>query len=250
MTLRSLPAKVVRRLLWLAEDVETGWPSRFRKRFPDCYETVKALARLNPRKIRRVYDVGARKGDWIRTFHAFFPSLQQAVLFEPATACRESLAGLRLKGVDLQLSETALGKTSGRAVLIGAGPSASLKKTTPFQEQFFPGSTCDQSSEVEIDSLDRWQTESGLPPPDLLKIDVQGAELDVLSGAEGTLSFCRWLVLEVSTLPLYQGQPLSGETIAWLETRGWHFVGSGYRWLSPEGQLLQFDALFTREDVL
>lgn len=226
-----------------------GRASRLRRRYPDCYETIRTLSRLKPADIQVVYDIGAREGNWVRTFHPFFPSLQEAVLFEPAQSCQSQLGGLRLDGVSLRIEPVALGKTPGRAILTGNGPSASLKKTTPLQERFFPGSSGNQCLKVSVDSIDRWISSSYHRPPDLIKIDVQGAELEVLSGAEDTLSSCRWVVLEVSTLPLYEGQPLSGATFDWLETRGWRFVGSGYRWLSPAGQLLQFDALFTKEEV-
>ena len=249
LKLSSLPAKIARRLLWMTEDLEVGRASRWRRRFPDCYETVRALSRLNPSDIQVVYDVGAREGNWIRTFQSFFPSLREAVLFEPAQSCQSQLRELLIDGVSLHVVDVALGKLPGRATLTGTGPSASLMKTTPLQERFFPGSSGNQSSEVSVDSLDRWRSESGHRLPDLLKVDVQGVELEVLEGAEATLSSCRWLVLEVSALPLYEGQPLSGAIFDWLEVRGWRFTGSGYRWLSPGGQLLQFDALFTREEA-
>ncbi|MGC1272192.1 MAG: FkbM family methyltransferase [Planctomycetaceae bacterium] len=42
--------------------------------------------------------------------------------------------------------------------------------------------------EIEAIALDRWQSECGGPPPEVVKIDVEGAETQVLRGAATTFS--------------------------------------------------------------
>src|SRR5947207_2523814 len=44
------------------------------------------------------------------------------------------------------------------------------------------------TTEIATRSLDSWHAEIGRPEIDFLKLDVQGAELDVLKGAQGTLA--------------------------------------------------------------
>jgi len=58
-------------------------------------------------------------------------------------------------------------------------------------------------------------------PPDLLKIDVQGYELEVLKGAEKSLSQIQVLLLEVNLLDIHQNVPLLAEVVAWLNDRNW-----------------------------
>ena len=72
---------------------------------------------------------------------------------------------------------------------------------------------------VATTTLDAW-TERRSGPIDVLKIDVQGAELDVLRGAERSLASVRALELEVEFQSLYVHQPLFGDVDEFLRQRG------------------------------
>jgi FkbM family methyltransferase len=91
--------------------------------------------------------------------------------------------------------------------------------------------------------------------PDCHKIDVEGAELDVLRGAEQTLSATLVLDVEVEFNPLFRNQPLFGDVDGHLRGRGWRLLGlRRVAWrrtagLEPEGagyggQLVSGDALY------
>ena len=56
--------------------------------------------------------------------------------------------------------------------------------------------------------------------PCLMKIDVQGYELEVLQGAEKLLPSVEFLLVECSFTELYLGQALAGEVVAYLHQRG------------------------------
>jgi FkbM family methyltransferase len=73
---------------------------------------------------------------------------------------------------------------------------------------------------VATTTLDAWAQRTQSEPIDVLKIDVQGAELDVLRGAEAGLPSVRALELEVEFQQLYVGQPLFGDVDAFLRERG------------------------------
>jgi hypothetical protein len=57
-------------------------------------------------------------------------------------------------------------------------------------------------------------------PVDFLKLDVQGAECDVLRGAERTVDGVLAVHTEVEFHPIYRGQPRFGEVAAFMEERG------------------------------
>jgi FkbM family methyltransferase len=57
---------------------------------------------------------------------------------------------------------------------------------------------------------------------DWLLLDVQGAELDVLRGAERLLGDVLVVETEVEFLPLYEGQPMFGDVDGFLRARGFY----------------------------
>jgi FkbM family methyltransferase len=82
-----------------------------------------------------------------------------------------------------------------------------------------------------------------------LKLDVQGFERQVLSGAERILEDVVALQLEMSLLPLYQGEVLMPEMCQFLLGKGFEVwdLQPGFR--DPEtGRLLQIDGVFTKPD--
>lgn len=63
-----------------------------------------------------------------------------------------------------------------------------------------------------------------LPLPDLIKIDVQGAELDILKGAQNTLQQCKDLIVEIQHAEYNIGAPQRDEVIAYIESLGFRLV--------------------------
>lgn len=94
---------------------------------------------------------------------------------------------------------------------------------------------------------------------DYLKIDVQGAELDVLKGAEERLKDCLVVELEAEFVPLYKNQPLFAEVDILMREAGFYLhrlmdvSGRAFQPFlaekninKPVSQLLWADAVFVR----
>lgn len=73
---------------------------------------------------------------------------------------------------------------------------------------------------VEQDLLDNYDTKNF----NFLNLDVQGYELEVLKGAEKTLSHIDYIYTEVNTNHLYENCVLLDELDGWLNTRGFERV--------------------------
>ena len=85
------------------------------------------------------------------------------------------------------------------------------------------------------------------PASTLLKIDVQGYEKSVLDGAEQTLPRFAAVRTELSLVPLYDGQALMPEMMAYLDERGFDlwFLERGFT--DPHTRrVLQLDGVFFR----
>jgi FkbM family methyltransferase len=100
---------------------------------------------------------------------------------------------------------------------------------------------------VDVVSIDA--VAGDMPGPLVVKVDVQGGELDVLRGAAETLQRTELVLLETSLVELIPGQSLLHEVVAFMATRGFvvYDVFGGH--LRPlDGALAQLDLAFARVD--
>jgi FkbM family methyltransferase len=98
--------------------------------------------------------------------------------------------------------------------------------------------------EVDLIRLDDLLDELGTPKKILLKIDVQGAELDVLDGAEHLLAYCDAIVLEVSLFKFLQSAPDFYDIIAYMKRKGF----AAYDLV--EGHNRPYDLALAQKDIV
>ena len=115
------------------------------------------------------------------------------------------------------------------------------------------------TSEVTTTSLDRFAHDQVLGAVDFVKIDVQGAELEIFQGGSSALRSVLLIVCEVGFVPLYAQQPLFGDVDAWMRQHGmmFHkFLGMAGRVVKPlavhgrfdyPAQFMWADAVFVRD---
>jgi FkbM family methyltransferase len=75
-------------------------------------------------------------------------------------------------------------------------------------------------TKVQVTTLAAWADDAGIDRIDILKLDTQGSELGILSGAGDLLHTVRFLQVEVEFNPIYAGQPLFGDVDRFLRDRG------------------------------
>jgi FkbM family methyltransferase len=175
-----------------------------------------------------VIDVGARGGwppKWVP-----FRDWVTMIGFEPDP---EEFAQLdRRAGPHEIVLPAALSRAEGEAVLhVTRNPfcSSLYPPNHELVEQLRPG---DRQLEVvgeepiSVESLDSALGRAGIDRADFIKLDTQGAELDILAGAPRTLSGGVLAVeVEVQFLPLYQGVGLFGDVDAMLRRAGFSLAG-------------------------
>jgi FkbM family methyltransferase len=94
----------------------------------------------------------------------------------------------------------------------------------------------DKTCEVRTASLDKFAADHGVEGVDLIKIDVQGAELEIFQGGANLLRTVSCIVSEVEFVPLYKDQPLFGDVDAFLRGQGFlfhKFLGLSGRTMKP-----------------
>ena len=78
-------------------------------------------------------------------------------------------------------------------------------------------------------SLDTIAEKNSWPKPDLIKLDVQGAELDILKGATNILETCSDLILECQHKSYNLGAPLVDIVIEYLSSMGFELISNFHK---------------------
>jgi len=213
------------------------------------------LVRLAPHRrwlelarVCTILDVGAYIGAFAFAMRLMFPEAQ-IYSFEPLADSYHALVK-NLGGYDnFHAFQTALGEADGELTFWRSEFAAS-SSALPMNEdhkQAFPKSAVNTAETVTVSRMDGLLPQLDLAGTTLLKLDVQGYELEVLRGGLATLERVDIIMTEVSFKPLYVGQPLFAEVYDFLIQHGFAYAGQLDYLLSPEdGCMLQADALFTR----
>jgi len=93
-----------------------------------------------------------------------------------------------------------------------------------------------EETEIDTITLDHFIEQNNIGEIDFIKIDVQGAELDVFQGGKKTLENILKIVTEVEFIPHYIDQPLFGDVCKYLEKYNLmfnKFLGLAGRALKP-----------------
>jgi FkbM family methyltransferase len=191
-----------------------------------------------------VFDVGAAFGDFARECQGVFPDAR-FVLIEPLEEYGPSLATTLETLPGAVLVNAAAAATEGAITLNVHGDLVGSSLYLEQEDSAVNG----QPRSVAAVTLDELRSERGLKGPFLIKIDVQGAELDVLAGAADTLRETEYVVLEVSFFEFFRGGPLFHDVIAFMQAQG--FVAYdvfGFQYRPLDGALSQADVSFVRDD--
>lgn len=106
--------------------------------------------------------------------------------------------------------------------------------------------------EVEAIRLDEFCELNNIDKIDILKIDVQGAELKVLLGAEKMLKAgnIKLIYCECLFLPFYVGQCFFDDIVAYLNFIGYRLYSSyDFHFNSKTGKVMQCDSIFVHKSL-
>jgi FkbM family methyltransferase len=196
---------------------------------------------------RTVIDAGANRGQFAVFAARRFPGAS-LICFEPLPEPGGVLRRALGASGRLTLHQVALGAEAGEAEfhVSAADDSSSLLPIGPRQRATFPGTEERSTETVQVRRLDEMVRAEQTNSPVLLKIDVQGGELGVLKGAEALLPRVDAVLVEVSFVELYSGQPLADDVWEFLRAHGLSCRGVWSLAYGSRGECLQGDLLFAR----
>lgn len=198
------------------------------------------LAKRYDFKPASVFDIGVAYGTpWLYEAYpkAFY------YLIDPL---RESLPHMEkiAKTLDAKILSVALGDHSGE---IEIDVHENIGGSTTFSQEGIADSAHTTSYSVQVRRLD--ELVDKFDTPALCKIDVQGAELDVLKGMTGIIDAIEIVIVECHTIPTLKGIPEVYQVIQLMDTYGfsiYDILSLGRRpW---DGATAELDIAFVRKN--
>jgi FkbM family methyltransferase len=131
------------------------------------------------------YDIGANVGFFTLLGARLVGPSGRVIAFEPVPWCARAVArNIEINGFDhAQIRAEAVGDADGdaRLLVVGEASWSHLEST---------GRHADVRDEIDVDvvSLDSLVAGRAIAPPDVLKVDTEGAELQVIEGARATIA--------------------------------------------------------------
>lgn len=233
--------------LALKAGVEVNWYD------PAQSDTARLFKLLDFHKIDTILDVGANDGG--------YGKLLRRGGYSGAILSFEPLADAHLKLMHASASDSlwqvmprmAIGSSNGEIEINVAGnsTSSSILPMRSLHELAAPQSRYIGTERVPLCRLDDVAHPLITQGKNLLlKIDTQGYEMPVLQGAKNLLRRVHGIQLELSLVPLYEGQLHYKEAINWLMERGFELWSVMPGFVDrTSGRMLQMDGVLFRSAI-
>jgi FkbM family methyltransferase len=216
-------------------------------------EAAKMQRLLAYNNIDLVFDVGANIGQYAKLLRELGYS-GRIVSFEPLSSAYSQLKAVSEKDPLWEIApQAAIGNQEGEIIINIAGNSQSSSALPMLDahlesapESAYSGSETVKLSRLDTIAKDYIKSET---KSIFLKIDVQGLEKQVIEGATAILPLVKGIKLELSLVPLYEGQVLFKEMIDIIEKLGYELYGIEPGFTAEKtGRMLQMDGIFFKPD--
>lgn len=194
-----------------------------------------------------IIDVGAAYGSFAKQCVEVFPEAQ-CILVEPLREYQPLLD--RLVGAHPRITYVmaAAGESSDERY-INVHPD--LVGSSLYREVEEGSGVNGTPRRIPTVTVDELVHKSGSASPFLLKADVQGAELNVLRGADKTLRATDYVLLEVSFFKFFHGGPECWDVLSAMKERGFvPYEIFSFQYRPLDNALSQVDIAFVRENGL
>lgn len=210
------------------------------------FEIVTNLKRTAP-VLDYIIDVGANSGQFSKVASYHYPDAKMDV-FEPLPNLYPKIKKMFQNNPNISTHNVALGNELG-TIKFNRNEFGHISSILDISEEniHYPkGNGLDQI-DVEIKTLDSLSFEKKASQGiSLLKLDVQGYELEVLKGGENTLKNIDYILLEANLEQLYVNQPSFTEVNNYLNSRGFELSDMLDFNLGTKNKYIEIDLLYKR----
>jgi len=208
---------------------------------------------LEGREVTGILDAGASTGRVSRKLLRYFP-LATAYGFEPNPDYADALAAAAEEEPRFRPEACALADKPGSMelnVTASAGATSFFRPSAHFKRLHPEATEIAKTTAVPVTTVDAWAAERDIPGLELMKLDIQSAELLALRGAAKTLESSTLLVYtEVFFNPMYEGGAIYSEIDLYLRDKGFALFNLYKVRADDRGMLDQGNAIFVHAERL
>lgn len=206
-------------------------------------EHIKVFNRI--KNVQTIIDVGSNRGQFALSASYFFPE-SRIICFEPLKSAFHCLEQVFKNKTNFILFNFAIGNEQKEIEIniSNKEDSSSILEITKKQETVFPGTEKSSSELVKLTTLKEIIQDEDLNNDVLLKIDVQGYELEVLHGSKSLLTKLKYIYVESSFVEFYKEQPKISDILGFLLTNNFKLDGVYNMSYDKNGDPVQADFLF------
>ena len=187
-----------------------------------------------------VLDIGSAKGYWSLRAGSRWKSAE-FYMIDPLTESEPSLKQITEKHARYHYLLTAVGESCGEVVM-NLTPDCDGSSALDY-----PGADPARQRRIPLATIDSLIEAGRIPPPNLVKLDVQGFEMQVLRGGEKLFKTADVLIVELNLYRFMPACPLAHEVIGYLAERGYQMFDLAGSLRRPfENDLGQIDVVFVR----
>ena len=171
-----------------------------------------------------IYDVGACVMHWTDQVRLIWPNAE-VIMFEAADVLE-----FMYKESGLKYHIGVLSDETGKEVDFyqndnAPGGNSYYRENPEIQPTALEVYSDAHRRRVRTITLNTLARAKSYPAPDLVKMDVQGAELDIIKGALDLLKDTKHIILELQEVEYNKGAPLRDEVIEYMNTQGFDCLG-------------------------
>lgn len=232
---------------------KTALKRRLGKPLTRLHDDWKILTPIGPvYRPHTIFDVGAHTGWFFHCWKDWCPDAEVHA-FEPAIEAHEKSRALYGGDPKIHFVNAGVGSAPGKLALNMMGQSDVSNSFLPHvaktwdEIEYRTGAI--SSRTVDVITLDDYVRAQHIESIYLIKIDVQGYELEVLRGATETLRKTDYVFVEAAIRPLYEGAPRFSHVFDFLDASGFHLTDMR-AWHRGNRALVESDMLFRRNELM
>mgnify|MGYP001583914303 CR=1 FL=1 len=196
---------------------------------------------------KTVVDIGANAGQFSLVMKKNFPKAS-IFAFEPLNQPFLTYSKIFEGDRYVKIFNSAIAPNTG-VVNINVSKScdsSSLLEISDLQDEIFPGTSAIGLENITTGPLDSFVSKEQIKGVSLLKLDVQGFELEALQGCSSLLDLFDMVYCECSFFELYKGQALAPKIIEFMANKGFVLQGFNNIAYAKDGSTIQADFIFCK----